>query len=144
MGGFGETTMILGAACTVSVTGTVTWFDPMVNCICPLYVPGPSFVLRMDAETVTFCEAPPASFPPVGAALSQFTLLLVDTLVDHIPNVPQLLTAIVWGCGLLIPATPVKFKDCWFVRIQPVCTSNVTFNVSVVALCWLLKVTVAL
>ena len=104
--------MILGAACTVSVTETVTWFDPMLYCICPSYVPGPSCVLRMDAETVTFCEAPPSSFPPIGATVSQFTLLSVDMLVDHVPTVPQLLTAIVCGCGSLTPATPVKFKDC--------------------------------
>src|SRR5438034_9383539 len=84
--------MILGAACTISVTETVTCFDPIAYCICPLYVPGPSCVLRIDAETVTFCETPPLSPPPVGVTLSQFTLLLpllVDTLVDHIPTLPQ-------------------------------------------------------
>src|SRR6266566_6636223 len=107
--------MILGAACTISVTETVTCFDPIAYCICPLYVPGPSCVLRIDAETVTFCEAPPLSPPPVGVTLSQFTLLLplpVDTLVDHIPTLPQFVTTTSCRCGSLLPATPEKLKAC--------------------------------
>src|SRR6266487_4033971 len=85
----------------------------MAYCTCPLYVPGPSRVLRIDAETVSFCDAPPLSPPPVGVTLSQFTLLLplpVDTLVDHIPTLPQFVTQPFGAGGWLLPQLPKNFK----------------------------------
>src|SRR5438874_7239714 len=88
----GETSMIFGPGSTVSVTKTLTWFEPILNRILPPYVPAGSCVFRFDALMVTLWVAPPLSIPIVGATLSQFTLLLVDMTVDHDPTIPQLLT----------------------------------------------------
>jgi len=88
----GETSIIFGPGSTVSVTYTITWFEPILNRILPPYVPAASCVFRLDALMVTLWVAPAMSPALVGATLSQFTLLFVDMTVDHDPTIPQLLT----------------------------------------------------
>lgn len=88
----GETSIIFEPGSTVSVTYTITWFEPKLNRILPPNIPAGSCAFRLDALMVTLWVAPAMSPALVGATLSQFTLLFVDMVVDHDPAVPQLLT----------------------------------------------------